>query len=244
MKLINMVRLTFALLVLCGSGTVTSGQTLEEKLALKVDTFSSVAKSTPLQLIEVAQRFSIPMGIEWADDSEHKGPAKVHVRGTTVGGLLSQLLAQQPGYEFRLEDGVVHVFATRLLGDPYNFLNIRLREFSLEKANMGDARFHLWGAIISQLHPWGGYGGGWGGVSISKDFDAEKITFACKDLTVRQALSKIVVVQGNALWLVRIREWQMMESELFYIQIPGAEAGEPSKSFAWQFIALDVNRTQ
>ena len=40
----------------------TSGQT-------KVDTFNSVTKSVPLQLIEVAQRFNIPMGIEWSDES-------------------------------------------------------------------------------------------------------------------------------------------------------------------------------
>ena len=75
-----------------------------------------------------------------------------------------------------------------------------------------------------------------------KDFNASNITFVCKDLTVRQALSKIVDAQGNALWVVRIRERQMMESEPFYVQIPGPEAGEPSKSFAWQFIALDVHR--
>ena len=240
----NVVRLSIALLVLCGSGTVTSGQTLEEKLAVKVDTFNSVTKSIPLQLIEVAQRFNIPVGIEWSDDSEDKSLSQVHVQDTTVGSLLSQILAQQPGYEFRVEDGVVHVFATRLLDDQYNFLNIRLREFSLKKANMAAARFHLWGAIISHLHPLSGYGGGWGGVSMYKDFNAPKITFACKDLTVRQALSKIAVVQGNALWVVRIRERQMMESEPFYVQIPGPKAGEPSNSFDWQFIALDVNRAQ
>jgi hypothetical protein len=74
-----------------------------------------------------------------------------------------------------------------------------------------------------------------------KDFDIPKITFVCQDLTVRQALSKIVVAQGNALWIVRLREQQMMEGEPFYVQIPGPEAGEPAKSFDWQFIALDVN---
>ncbi len=33
----------------------------------------------------------------------------------------------------------------------------------------------------------------------------------------------------------------MMEGDPFYAQIPGPEAGEPAKSFDWQFIALDVN---
>jgi hypothetical protein len=141
-----------------------------------------------------------------------------------------------------LDDGVVHIFATRLLDDARNFLNIRLREFSLEKANMGAARYYLWGAIISHLHPRGGFGGGWGGYSRYKDFDVKKITFSCRDLTVRQALSKIVEVQANALWVVRIRERQVMKGEPFYVQIPGPEEGEPATSFDWQFIALDVDR--
>jgi hypothetical protein len=240
----NVVRLSIALLILCGSGTPTISQTLEEKLAVKVDTFNSVTKSVPLQLIEVAQRFNIPMGIEWSDDSEDKGSSQVQMRNTTVRSLLSRILVQQPGYEFRLNDGVVHVFATHLLNDQYNFLTIRLREFSLEQANMAAARFHLWGAIISRLHPQGGHGGGWGGISMYKDFNTSKITFVCRDLTVRQALSKIVEAQGNALWVVRIRERQMMEGEPFFVQIPGPESGEPSKSFDWRFIALDVNRVR
>src|SRR5258705_2609262 len=198
----NVVKLSIALLILCSCGTLTSSQTLEEKLALKVDTFNSVTKSIPLQLIEVAQRFNIPMGIEWSDDSEDKGPSQVQMRDITVGSLLSQILAQQPGYEFRLDDGVVHVFATRLLDDQYNFLNIRLREFSLEKANMGAARFHLWGAIVSHLHPWGGYGGGWGAVSTYKKIFVPQIDFYPQDLTATQGPSKNADATGNALWRV------------------------------------------
>jgi hypothetical protein len=211
----NVVKLSIAVLILCGLASLACGQTLEEKLALSVDAFDSESKSIPVRLIEVAQRFNIPMGIEWSDDSQAKALPPVHTRNTTVGNLLGQILEQQPGYEFRLDDGVVHIFATRLLDDARNFLNIRLREFSLEKANMGAARFELWGAIISHLHPRGGFGGGWGGYSRYKDFDVKKITFSCRDLTVRQALSKIVEAEGNALWVVGIRQRQGMESEFF-----------------------------
>jgi hypothetical protein len=239
----NVVRLSFAVLVFCSLATLTGGQTLEEKLLSRVDAFDSESKSAPMQVIEIAQRFNIPMGIEWSDDSPDSAPSPVHMRNTTVGSLLAQILAHQPGYQFRLDDGVVHVFATQLLDDPRNFLNIQLREFTLKEANMAAARFHLWGAIISHLHPHGGYGGGWGGVSMYKDFNAPKITFSSRDLTVRQALSRIVLAEGNALWVVRIRQRQMIEDEPFYIQIPGpTEAGEPAKSFDWQFIALDVHR--
>src|SRR6266446_539814 len=106
----NVLRLSVAALLLCGLWSFATGQTLEAKLAFKVDTFDSVARSIPLQLIEVTQRFNIAMGIEWSDNSRANAmPA--HMQDTTVGSLLARILAQQPGYEFRLEDGVVHVFA-------------------------------------------------------------------------------------------------------------------------------------
>lgn len=238
----NVGKIFIAVLILCGLASLTDGQTLEEKLAFRVDAFNSEAGSIPTQLIEVAQRFNIPMGIEWPDDSQKRAASPVHVQDTTVRNLLSQILSGQPGYQFQLDDGVVHVFAVSLVDDPRNFLNIRLREFSLKKANMAAAGYYLWGAIIANLHPQRGYGGGWGGVSMYKDFDVEKITFSYRDLTVRQALSKIVEAEGNALWVVRIRHWQMMKGEAFYVQIPGPDEGEPAESFAWGFIALDVHR--
>lgn len=237
----NFVRLSIAVLLVCNLASLASGQTLEEKLTLRIDAFDSESKSIPVRLIEVAQMFKIPMGIEWSDDPQAKALSPVHARNITIGNLLRQILAQQPGYEFRLDGGVVHIFATKLRDDPRNFLNIRLREFSLQKANMGAATYYLWGAIISHLHPRAGFGGGWGGHSMYKDFDAKKITISLRDLTVRQALSKIVEVQANALWVVGIRQRQMMEGEPFFVQIPGPEAAEPAMSFAWQFIALDVD---
>jgi hypothetical protein len=240
----SLVRLLIGTIIVGGLASLAAGQTVEEKLALRAETFNSEAKSVPLQLIEVAQRFNIPMGIEWADDAQDNASGPVHIRDATVRSLLGQILARQPGYEFRLEDGVVHVFASRLLDDQCNFLNIRLGEFSLEKAKMAAATFQLWGAIITQLHPQHGYGGGYGGSSLYKDFDVPKLSFVIRDLTVRQALSKIVEVQGNALWVVGIRQREMMEGEPFYVQVPGPSKGEPAKSFAWQFIALDVHRTE
>jgi hypothetical protein len=242
-ELMNLVRLSIAVSILCALAAFTAGQALEEKLAVRVERFDSESKSVPLQLIEVAQSFNIPMGIEWADDSQPAAVA-VHLRDTTVRQVLEQILTQQPGYEFRLEDGVVHVFAGHLVDDPHNFLNIRLRKFSVEKANMAAARYYLWSAIFSHLHPQRGYGGGWGGESRYKDFNRPKITFRCQDLTVRQALSKIVGAEGNALWFVRIRQREMMKGEAFYAQIPGPEDAEPAESFAWEFIALDVHREQ
>src|ERR1700730_9648245 len=99
------IRVCIAALFVFSLTSSARGQTLEEKLVVRVDAFDSESKSTPAQLIEVAQRFNIPMGIEWADEARDDAPS-VHVQDTTVGDLLSRILAGQPGSEFRLDDGV------------------------------------------------------------------------------------------------------------------------------------------
>jgi hypothetical protein len=108
---------------------------------------------------------------------------------------------------------------------------------------MAEARFELWGSIIMTLHPRGGYNGGYGGYSMYKDFDLPKVTLIGRNLTVRQLLSKIVISEGNALWVTRIRPTQMMEGEPYYAQIPSIESGDPAPSFDWEFIALDIHQS-
>ncbi len=103
---------------------------------------------------------------------------------------------------------------------------------------MAEARFQLWGSIIMTLHPNGGFGGGYGGVSPYKDFDMPRITVAGRNYTVRQLLNRIVINEGNALWMTRIRPPQMMMDDPFYI----VDLGYPNQNgFDWIFRGLDTH---
>jgi hypothetical protein len=89
-----------------------------------------------------------------------------------------------------------------------------------------------------------GYGGGYGGVSRNDDFNVSKVTFSGNNLTVRQILNNIVVRQGNALWVVRLKPSQMMANR-FYAQTVSTTRNEAAPDFHWQFIPFDkVNTTR
>lgn len=222
--------------------SVVSAQSLQERLAQNVSTFDSQSTSTIEQLIEVAQRFHIPLGVEWLDLSDEKEPSPIHVQDISVAELIGQIIKQQPGYNFRIMNGVVHVYAAPLISDQKNFINLRISRFELNRANLSEARFHLWGSIIMALRPNGGYGGGYRVGSGYADFDLPKVSLSGQNLTVRELLNRIVVAQGNALWLTRIRMSEVLPNEPFYVSVPSIKHGEASKTFGWQFVALDVNR--
>lgn len=238
MKKGGVTKLLFVMIVLlCGSPLVT-GQTVESKLAQKVEAFDSEKLSTVEQLVELAQRFQIPMGIEWLDVADERIIRPVHARETTVQNVLRQILQQQSDYDFKLSDGVVHIFAASVIDDPRNFLNLRIPRFQVEKESLTGSSYKLRVSINQLLHPSPGYGGGYGGVSLDKDFDIPKITLSGNNLSVRNILSKTVAMHGNSLWVIGLNPLQMMASEPFCAQIPSTMTGQAAAGFAWKFIAL------
>jgi hypothetical protein len=218
-----------------------SEQSLADRLTRRVDTFESESDSTVEQLIELARRFHIPMGIEWVDEPSLRRARPVRVTGTTVRGALRQVIRQLPGYGFTLRDGVVHVYKSSMLTDRRNFLNIRFPEFGYEGQSLSAGSHWLRVRIGLLLHPGQGFIAGYGGFSADRDFDLPRISFSGENMSVRRILSKMAAKQGNALWVIGLKPNQLMEGEPYYAQIPGSKRGQASSAFAWQFIPLDPN---
>jgi len=112
------------LLLILFTGSKVFGQSLDARLGQRIAKYNS-EKTTPLeQLIELAQKFQIPMGIEWVDDSADTLTPSINLRGTTPKGVMAQILAQKQGYTFTVEEGIVHISQISLAHDHRNFLNI------------------------------------------------------------------------------------------------------------------------
>lgn len=232
------MRLGFPIiLVLCASPLVVC-QALESKLTQKVEAFDSESSSTTGQLIHLAQEFQIPMGVEWLLSADEKPALPIHVRQAVVRDALRTILQQQPGYQFAVRDGIVHVFAPVLENDHRNFLNLVVPSFRLEGESLFGANHKLNISIQQLLHPSKGFGGGYGGVGLNNEFAVRNITFYGKNLTVRQILSKIAALQGNALWAVRLTRSEMMKNEPFYAQTVSVSTDDIASNFSWQFIPL------
>lgn len=188
-----------AMVLLTALHTAAYQQSLEAKLKQSVNSFGSQSDSTIEQLVELAQHLHIPMGIEWADEPTLKAAHPIQVYGVSGEDVLHQILQQQPGYSFTLREGVVHIYKPLTIDDPHNFLNIRFPEFGYKDESLSVGSYRLRLHIQQLLHPNEGVGGGYGGFSAYRDCDLPTISFSGKNLTVRQILSKMVAMQGNAL---------------------------------------------
>jgi hypothetical protein len=226
------------ILVIALAPSAITAQTLEEKLAQRAG-FVPAAGSVREQLVQVAQHYKIPMGIEWVLQPEEKQVKLAVDNAPTVMALLHLILQANPDYSLTVSKGVVNISDSRYTVDSHNFLNLRIEEFSLTKANVFAAAAQLRFKIHETLHPEryvGGVNGGYGyGVPDENGLDVENISFAGKDLTVRNILDRIVSSNGNTLWLVTIVPTRMMKNEPFFAQFDT----DQEIDFSWKFIPFE-----
>ncbi len=232
------VLLQTAVMVLAFS-LVSKAQTLEAKLSQRVS-FAPQSSSPLGQLLEVAQHYEIPMGIEWIDESEAgtKAPTLSKRDQQTVQDFINEILQGTQGYRAQKNAGVLNVARPRLAVSPKNFLNISIPEFQVRRATLFDAEALLRLKLEMFLHPERyaqGWNGGWGNAPGSV-FDVQNATFSGHDLTVRQILNNIVAANGNALWIVHLTPSTTMATGRFFAQSPYTTGGE--ERFYWQFVPL------
>src|SRR5260370_26789083 len=97
--IIKLKPLLFLTLIMLPLSSVT-GQGLQSKLAQRVKAFDSESSSTVGQLIDFAQHFQIPMGIEWLDNSDEGVAPPIHARNTTAQRILQQRVQYKRGSGF------------------------------------------------------------------------------------------------------------------------------------------------
>jgi len=238
----NWKRLWIVLVLILAPGGVVA-QEVEAKLAQRAD-FVPAAQTVREQLVEVAQHYKIPMGIEWVLRPEEKAVKLSAGEAPTVLALLNLILQATPPCSVNVRNGVVNVSDSRYAVDSRNFLNLRIDELTLTKANVYDANFELRLRINMTLHPEryaGGWNGGYGyGVSDKDALAINNISFTAKDSTVRDLLDRIVLANGNALWVVNLVPARMMKKEPFFAQFDS----DQEMNFSWTITPFNTPSPQ
>jgi len=206
--------LVFSLLIACAiqaQVTATREQSsstqlsLEAKLALMAN-YVPESKEPREQLIEVAKRFKIPMGIEWVEQSAIISKPLSLETDATVQHLISAILQQIPEYQQTIENGVLHVSQAAFASEAQNQLNLRISRFSVTDRNLLEAQSSLRLAIEMTLYP-DEYTEGYisdSGYPPGHVFTLNTITFKGSNLTVREILDSLIKANDNALWLARL----------------------------------------
>jgi hypothetical protein len=213
-------------------------QSLESRLSQKAD-FSPASTSTKEQLIEVAQHYRIPMGIQWVSVPNNAALPAPAEEQPTVKDLIDSILRRTPSYKFEIVGQVVNVFHVSFADDPRNFLNIRIANYEANRENVFGAEALLRFNIHRTLHPElyaRGWNGGYGyGARREDGFDVKNISFSGKNVTVREILNEIAEQNGNALWIVDLTPSKMMKDGPFFAQgVSGNQA-----DFIWRIIPLE-----
>ncbi len=176
---------------------------LRAKLGQSVGEYELSASNLADALITTADRFKIPVGIEWVPDSETLRAIRQSWRGQTTRQVFEEIVAAYPGYEVRLEVGTLHVYRADFVDARENFLNIRVPEFfEIHHDISVVANARLLAAIRAVVSPHPeipGTGEAWsvaGGSLTDKHLDIKT-----QGLTVRQVLDELVAVSERNVWI-------------------------------------------
>jgi hypothetical protein len=238
--------LIFVALVCVPAGV--RSQTLEAKLEQQTR-FVPQTASPVEQLVEVAQKFRLPMAVEWLEDSDiaplPDTAAQAERPSISVRKLIEELVNRSTAHRVEIEGGLVHVFAPSVVLSRFNFLNIQVESIHLEDANLFDAEADLRTAINLTLYPEefkDAYVGGHGYPS-DHVFTIGNITFAGEDMTIREILNRITEGNGNALWVVRLKRNEFAARRPYWQGKPLDEYGHSPVNGRWDFIPLaDITR--
>lgn len=234
-----------ALLVICiFSARNISAQTLQERLEKQTD-FVPHAASPPEQLIEVAQRFQIPMAIEWLEEKDERSKSTLNFKHGSVLELIKTIVEQSPEHQVLNEGRILYIYPPSVAAHQFNFLNLRIDAYAVTEESLLGAQASLRTRIKRMLYPdlyKNGYGGGHGGVAVGV-FSEKNITFAVSDMTIREILNRIAVENGNALWIVKLKPDEFTGDKPKWVGAPLDEYGQSPLSTRWQFIPLNDERT-
>lgn len=220
----------------------TSVQSLEDKLSQKA-AFIPRSKSALEQLIEIAQHYELPMGIEWFDrPREEKAAVTLPSDSVTVRDLIQTILLQSQGHQLSVENGIVHITHPTLTAATKNLLNLRISEFQIENLDLPDAEAQLRLKIGMTLQP-ELYTQGYGGSNryyLKGAFSKRNITVSGKNLTVREILDDIAKANGGILWVVQLTPQQLAGTKPSKTASPDPLfEGKPEPiDYPWRFISF------
>ncbi|MGB7762685.1 MAG: hypothetical protein WBL61_22820 [Bryobacteraceae bacterium] len=195
----------------------TSGQQLPSR---EVQDYSLEAPTFLEALLKASADFQFPLGVEWVKSADTLKPVQLSRSSVTAEEVIQAVVSMHAGYEWRLEDGVVHVFNTALMGAARNPLNAKLQFFGFTDCNPMIARMaevYLEYNVRAVVAP--KIGGGFG-FSIGSGLGEPKIQFRCTDLSARYVLNKIVALSIQHVWIATFPAKTVLTPTGFLEEVP------------------------
>lgn len=248
-KVLPFVLVVAALTALSVNAAPQKEQPLSVKLENPVSDYHLSGNGMVNTLARVAQHFELPVGIEWVRNGETLRSFNLEWKASTIRGILSSVVDRYPGYVWKLQDGVVHVFRSDLVAEKGNFLNLTVpNRFKASREAGGFINWRLRFAVQNlvsprRLPPGAGVGG-----SYATGTREKPITLDLQGLTIRQALDKLVSVSEHKVWVVTFSgagrtPAGFLRTETLWHPTPFPDGDQPMWDFlSWQeFVRISAS---
>ncbi len=177
---------------------------LQAKLDARVTRYSLSASGLADALIKISEKFQLPMGIEWVRDKQAVRGLSRTWSDDTVRQILRSTVQEYSGYDFELDDGVIHVFRQDLPKDSQNFLNLKVPDFfQVREKPAGFANVQLRSAVQNIVSPRSLPPGAGEGFSYTSGNVREKpVSLTLRGASIREALEELAAVSEHKIWVV------------------------------------------
>jgi hypothetical protein len=156
-------------------------------------------------LLKVSAQFRLPLGVEWTKNAAALKTIRFSRDRATIAEIIDAVVSACPGYEWRNEDGIIHVFGRDVVKDSRNPLNITIPSFDPAPESVGFANNNLYRLVSHAVrHPeWAS-----GIVGSLFGYPGEPVfPLAAQNVSVRAILDEIVTA-GLATAVPRMqRNW-------------------------------------
>ena len=155
-----------------------------------MENYSLEATSFIDALLKISAQFQFPLGVEWVKSADTLKPVRFSRLRTTMTEIIQAVVSTPAGYDWRMEDGVVHVFQHKLMEDSRNPLNITIESFNETPQTVGFANAVLFATVNNVVrHP----ESSGIGLSVVGSPGEPKFRFAAENAPARTVLNEIVM---------------------------------------------------
>ena len=151
-------------------------------------------------LLKISTQFRFPLAVEWVKSADMLKPVRFSQTHTTVKDIIQSVVSMHAGYDWRTEDGVVHVFQRDLAKDSRNPLNIAVKEFGWNHKMIFSEANSLLAQLVGQVVNPFPIGRGVGG-SFPSGVGEPTFDLNIRDGPARSILNRIVTVSKVNIWV-------------------------------------------
>jgi hypothetical protein len=216
------MKLSFPATLLLSVASVSAQQSsvqVPNSSADEVQGYSLEANSFIDALLKLSAQFQFPLGVEWVKSADMLKPVRFSQTHTTVKDIIQSVVSMHAGYDWRTEDGVIHVFQRDLVKDSRNPLNITLDSWPCRREMIArEVEFYLDMGVRAVVAP-KIESGGWG-ASFGSNPAEPKFQFNCTDVSVRYVLNRIIRVSTQNIWIATFPKIMSLTRAGFLDEVP------------------------